>query len=152
MVTLLKVENLNLCKTVLASSMQLNPIPNVPASDVYFMKYIFAIVAILAIIFIIGTILTRKYTSYRRLTGKIFVSMGIIEIIPYIYSVIHVIMINHPHLLYNYWIFVFILGCITLTGGVALLKKVKHHWTFFLIMAAIILVVWTSGALFIRMY
>ena len=132
--------------------MQLNPIPNVPESEAYWFSYIFAIVTILAIIFIICTILTRKYNSYRRLTGKIFVALGIIEIIPYILSLIHAIIVNHPYLLYNYWIFIFILGCITLTGGIANLKKVKNHWTFFLIMAAIILIIWTFNAFFIYRY
>ena len=133
--------------------MQLNPIPYVPSTDFYLLYYIFfSIIEILAIIFIIGTILARKYTSHKRLTGKIFVAMGIIEIIPYILSVIHTILVNLVYLFYNYWLFLFILGCITLTGGIALLKKIKHHWTFFLIMAAIIVIVWTFGVLFIRLY
>ena len=133
--------------------MQLNTIPYVPSTDFYLLYYIFfSIIAILAIIFIIGTILARKYTSHKRLTGKIFVAMGIIEIIPYILSVIHTILVNLLYLFYNYWLFLFILGCITLTGGIALLKKIKHHWTFFLIMAAIIVIVWTFGVLFIRLY
>ncbi len=147
------MENLNLFKTVLASGMLLNPIPYIPESEAFnWLNYIFTIIAILAIIFITGTILTRKYTSYRRLTGKIFVAMGITEIPPYIYSVIYAIMVNRPYLLYNNWIFLFILGCITLAGGVVILKKVKHHWTYFLIIAAIMLIAWTFSAFFIRMY
>lgn len=148
-----KVENLNLCKTVLASGMQLNPIPNVPDPyDLTILYIFFSIITILAITFIIGTILTRKYTSHKKLIGKIFVAMGTIELIPYILSVIHTILVNLPYLLYNYWMFLFILGCITLTGGAALLKKIKHHWTFFLIMAAIILIIWTFDAFFIYRY
>lgn len=148
------MENLfNLCKTVLANNMLLNPIPYVPDTDFYLLYYIFfSIIAILAIIFMIGTILARKYTSHKRLTGKIFVAMGIIELIPYILSAFNTGIVNLNYLLYNGWIFLFILGCITLTGGIALLKKIKHHWTFFLIMAAIILVIWAFSAFFITMY
>jgi hypothetical protein len=146
-------ENLNLYKTVLASSMQLNPIPNVPDTDFHLLFYItFSIVAILAIIFIIATILTQKYDRHKRVVGKIFVAIGTTELIPYILSAIHTILVNLPYLLYNNWMFLFILGCITLTGGAAILKKVKPHWMFFLIMAAIILIIWTFDAFFIFRY
>jgi hypothetical protein len=146
-------ENLNLYKTVLASSMQLNPIPNVPDTDFHLLFYItFSIIAILAIIFIIATILTQKYDRHKRVVGKIFVAIGTTELIPYILSAIHTILVNLPYLLYNNWMFLFILGCITLTGGGAILKKVKPHWMFFLIMAAIILIIWTFDAFFIFRY
>ena len=146
-------ENLNLYKTVLASSMQLNPIPNVPDTDFHLLFYItFSIIAILAIIFIIATILTQKYDRHKRLIGKIFLAIGTTELIPYILSAIHTILVNLPYLLYNNWMFLFILGCITLTGGGAILKKVKPHWMFFLIMAAIILIIWTFDAFFIFRY
>jgi hypothetical protein len=146
-------ENLNLYKTVLASSMQLNPIPNVPDTDFHLLFYItFSIIAILAIIFIIATILTQKYDRHKRVVGKIFVAIGTTELIPYILSAIHTILVNLPYLLYNNWMFLFILGCITLTGGAAILKKVKPHWMFFLIMAAIILIIWTFDAFFIFRY
>ena len=150
---MIEAENLNLCKTLLASSMQLNPIPNVPDTDFYLLYYItFSIIAILAIIFIIGVILTLKYDRHRRLIGKIFVALGIIELVPYLLSVIHTVLVNLPYLLYNYWMFLFILGFITLTGGVAFLKKVKQNWIFFLIMAAIILIIWTFDVFFIFEY
>ena len=146
-------ENLNLYKTVLASSMQLNPIPNVPDTDFHLLFYItFSIIAILAIIFIIATILTQKYDRHKRVVGKIFVAIGTTELIPYILSAIHTILVNLPYVLYNNWMFLFILGCITLTGGAAILKKVKPHWMFFLIMAAIILIIWTFDAFFIFRY
>jgi hypothetical protein len=146
-------ENLNLYKTVLASSMQLNPIPNVPDTDFHLLFYItFSIIAILAIIFIIATILTQKYDRHKRVVGKIFVAIGTTELIPYILSAIHTILVNLPYLLYNNWMFLFILGCITITGGAAILKKVKPHWMFFLIMAAIILIIWTFDAFFIFRY
>ncbi len=150
---MIKVENLYLLKTVLAIDMQLNPIPYVPDPyDLTILYIFFSIIAILAITFIIGTNLTLKYKSHKELMGKIFVIVGIIELVPYILSVIHTIIVNLPYLLYNYWMFIFVLGCITLTGGIAMLKKVKHHWMFFLIMAAIMLIAWAFGALFIRMY
>jgi hypothetical protein len=146
-------ENFNLYKTVLASSMQLNPIPSVPDTDFHLLFYItFSIIAILAIIFIIATILTQKYDRHKRVVGKIFVAIGTTELIPYILSAIHTILVNLPYLLYNNWMFLFILGCITLTGGAAILKKVKPHWMFFLIMAAIILIIWTFDAFFIFRY
>ena len=130
--------------------MQLNPIPNVPDPYDLFLLYIFfSIIAILAIIFIIVTILTVKYDRHMRLIGKIFVAIGMIEVIPYLLSVIHTVLVRLPYLLYNYWMFLFILGCITLTGGAAIIKKVKPHWMFFLIMAAIILIIWTFDAFFI---
>jgi hypothetical protein len=150
---MIEVENLNLCKTLLASSMQLNPIPNVPDPYDLFLLYIFfSIIAILAIIFIIVTILTVKYDRHMRLIGKIFVAIGMIEVIPYLLSVIHTVLVRLPYLLYNYWMFLFILGCITLTGGAAIIKKVKQNWMFFLIMAAIILIIWTFDAFFIFRY
>jgi len=133
--------------------MQLNPVPSVPDTDFYLLFYIFfSIIAILAITFIIVMILTLKYDRHSRLIGKIFVAIGMIELIPYIISVIHTILVNLPYLLYNYWMFLFILGCITLTGGVAILKKVKQTWMFFLIMAAIILIIWTFDAFFVFKY
>ena len=133
--------------------MQLNPIPYPPDPyDLTLLYIFFSIIAVLAITFIIGTILTRKYDRHTKLIGKIFVAIGITEIIPYILSVIHTILVNLPYLLYNPWLFLFVLGCITLTGGVAILKKVKQHWMFFLIMAAIIVMVWTFDALFVFRY
>jgi len=133
--------------------MLLNPIPTVPDPyDLNILYIFFSIIAILAITFIIGTILTRKYDKHSKLIGKIFVTIGTIELIPYILSVIHTILVNLPYLLYNYWIFLFALGCITLTGGVTMLKKTKHHWMFFLIMAAIIVIIWAFEALFIMRY
>ena len=133
--------------------MLLNPIPYVPDTDSYlYFGIFFSIIAILAIIFIAGTILTQKYKTHKALIGKIFVAIGIIELIPYISSIIHTILVNLPYLLYNYWMFLFILGCITLTGGVAILKKVKQHWMFFLIVAATILIIWTFETLFVFRY
>ena len=130
--------------------MLLNPIPNVPDPyDLTILYIFFSVIAILSIIFIIGSILTPKYDRHSKLIGKIFVAIGTIEIIPYILSVIHTILVNLLYLLYNYWLFLFILGCITLTGGIAILKKVKHHWMFFLIVASIIVIVWTFDAFFI---
>lgn len=139
----IEVENLNLRKTVLASGMQLNHIPYVPDTDFYLLFYIlFSVIAILAIIFIIGTILTLKYNSHRRLIGKIFVAIGIIEIIPLIFLAVRAILPTHFTILA-------ILGLITLTGGLASIKQVKSHWMFFLIMAAIILIIWTVDFFFI---
>ena len=133
--------------------MQLNPIPYPPDPyDLTILYIFFSIITILAITFIIGIILTRKYDRHSKLIGKIFVAIGTIEIIPYILSVIHTIIVNLLYTLYNYWLFLFVLGCITLTGGVAILKKVKHHWMFFLIMAAIIVLVLTFDALFVFRY
>ena len=147
------MENLNLCKPLIAIGMLLNPIPTVPDPyDLTILYIFFSIIAILAIIFIIGTILTRKYDRHNKLIGKIFVVIGTIEIIPHILSLIHTILVNLPYLLYNYWIFLFALGCTTLTGGVAILKKVKHHWMFFLVIATIIVLVWTFDALFVFRY
>lgn len=133
--------------------MQLNPIPYPPDPyDLTILYIFFSIITILAITFIIGIILTRKYDRHSKLIGKIFVAIGTIEIIPYILSVIHTIIVSLLYTLYNYWLFLFVLGCITLTGGVAILKKVKHHWMFFLIMAAIIVLVLTFDALFVFRY
>lgn len=134
--------------------MLLNPIPwNSSDSDVYLLRYsFFAIIAILAITFIVGTILTLKYNKNRKLMGKIFVAIGIIELIPYTIAAIQITMLNLLYQLYNPYLFLFILGCITLTGGVANIKKVKQHWMFFLIMAAILLIVWAFGALFVFRY
>lgn len=147
------MENFNLRRAVLVSSMQLNPVPNVSDTDFYLSYYIFfSIIAILAIIFIIGTILNVKYGNHRKLMGRIFVALGIIELISYILSVIHTILVNLPYLLYNPWMFLFILGCVTLAGGITTLKRVKQHWMFFLIMAAIILIIWTSNVFFIFKY
>ena len=130
----------------------LNPVPW-SSSDSYTLLYIyFSIIAILSVTFIIGTILVLKYDKYKRLAGKIFVALGIIELIPYILSVIHTILVNLPYLLYNPWMFLFILGCITLTGGVANIKQTKSHWMFFLIMAAIIVIAWAFCAFFVSMY
>ena len=146
------MENFNLRRAVLVSGM-FNPVPNVSDTNFYLLYCIFfSIIAILAIIFIIGAILTVKYGSPRRLVGKIFVALGIIELIPYIMSVIHTILVNLPFLLYNYWMFLFILGCITLTGGITTLKKVKQHWMFFLIITAIILIIWTFDVFFVFEY
>ena len=146
------MENFNLRRAVLVSGM-FNPVPNVSDTNFYLLYCIFfSIIAILAIIFIIGAILTVKYGSHRRLVGKIFVALGIIELIPYIMSVIHTILVNLPFLLYNYWNFLFILGCITLTGGITTLKKVKQHWMFFLIITAIILIIWTFDVFFVFEY
>jgi len=134
--------------------MLLNPIPwSSSDSYVYTLFYIyFSIIAILAVTFITGTILILKYDKYKRLTGKIFVAIGIIELIPYITAVIQIIMLNLLYQLYNPWMFLFILGCITLTGGVANIKQTKSHWMFFLIMAAIIVIAWAFGAFFVSMY
>ena len=134
--------------------MLLNPIPwNSDASYDYLLWYsFFSIIAILAIIFIAGTILTLKYNKHRKLMGKIFVAIGTIELIPYTIATIQIIMLNLLYQLYNPWLFLFILGCITLTGGVANIKKVKQHWMFFLIMAAILLIVWAFSALFVFRY
>jgi len=130
--------------------MQFNPIPYVPDTDSYLLFSIFfSTIAILAITFITGTILALKYYRHRSLTGKIFVAIGIAELIPYIISVIHTILIKLPYLLYNPWMFPFILGCITLTGGVTLLKRLKHYWMFVLIIAAIVVVIWTYCAIFV---
>jgi hypothetical protein len=146
------MENFNLRRAVLVSGM-FNPVPNVSDTNFYLLYCIFfSIIAILAIIFIIGAILTVKYGSHRRLVGKIFVALGIIELIPYIMSVVHTILVNLPFLLYNYWMFLFILGCITLTGGITTLKKVKQHWMFFLIITAIILIIWTFDVFFVFEY
>ena len=129
--------------------MQLNPIPSVPDPYDFKILYLFvSIITILAIIFMTGTILTRKDTGHKRLMGKIFVVLGTIEIIPYILTVILTILANLLYLLYNPWLFLFTLGCITLTGGVVNIKT-KSNWTFFLIMAAIIVIVWTFGALIV---
>jgi hypothetical protein len=134
--------------------MLLNPIPwGSFDSEVYLPRYIlFSIIAILAATFIVGTILTSKYNKNRKLVGKIFVAIGIIELIPYIIAVIQIIMLNLFYQLYNPWMFLFILGCITLTGGVANIKQTKSHWLFFLIMAAIIVKIWTFCAFFIFRY
>jgi hypothetical protein len=133
--------------------MQLNPIPSVPDTyDLTILYIFFSIIAILAITFITGTILTRKYNKHQRLIGKISVAIGITEIIPYILSVIHTIIVNLPYLLYNIWLFLFALGCITLTGGVVNIKQTKSDWTFFLIIAAIILIIWTFDALLVFRY
>jgi hypothetical protein len=134
--------------------MLLNPIPwNSYDSEVYLFRYIFfSIITILAITFIAGIILTRKYNKHQRLTGKIFAAIGIIELIPYIIAVIQIIMLNLFYQLYNPYLFLFTLGCITLTGGVANIKQTKSDWTFFLIMAAIIVIVWTFDYLFVFIY
>lgn len=133
--------------------MLFNSISYVPDPYDLTMHYIFfSIIAILAIIFIIGTILTLKYDRYSKLIGKIFVAIGIVELVPYFLSVIHTILVSLPYLLYNPWLFLFVLGCITLTGGVSFLRKVKQHWMFFIIAAAIILVIWTFDAFFIFRY
>lgn len=130
--------------------MQLNPIPSVPDPYDFTILYLFvSIITILAITFITGTILTRKDTSHKRSMGTIFAAIGITEIIPYILTVIHTILVNLPYLLYNPWLFLFTLGCITLTGGVVNIKQTKSDWTFFLIMAAIIVIIWTFGALIV---
>jgi hypothetical protein len=112
----------------------------------------FSIITILAITFIIGAILTIKYSSHKKPIGKIFTAIGTIELIPYIISVIHTIQANLPYLLYNPWLFLFVLGCITLTGGVSFLRKVKQHWMLFLITAAIIVIIWTFDAFFVFRY
>lgn len=147
------MENLNLCKTVLYNSM-LNPVPwSSSDSYVYTLFYIyFSIIAILAVTFITGTILILKYDKYKRSAGKIFVAIGIVELIPYIIAVIQIIMLNLFYQLYNPWMFLFILGCITLTGGIANIKRTKSHWMFFLIMGAIIVIMWTFCAFFIFRY
>ena len=144
---------LKVSRIKLPSDMLLNPIPSVTDTDFYLLYYVFfSVIAIPAIIFILGTILTLKYSSHKEITGKIFVAMGTVELLPYVFSVFHTFMVNLYYLLYNYWIFVFILGCITLTGGAAILKKVKRIWMFFLIIAAIIVIIWAFDALFIIRY
>jgi hypothetical protein len=139
-------------KIVLASGMLFSPIP--PGSydsDIYLLWYIyFSIIAILAITFIVGTILTLKHSKNRKLLGKIFVVIGIIELIPYTIAAIQIITLNLFYQLYNPYLFFFILGCITLTGGVAILKKVKQHWMYFLITATITLIIWASIVLLPR--
>jgi len=116
--------------------MLLNPIPYVPdPNDLTILYILFSIIAILDFTFILGTILTLKYSSHKELLGKIFVIMGTIELMPYIFSVFHIFMVNLPYLLLNNWMFFFILGLTTVTGGLAIIKKVKHYWMFFVIMA-----------------
>jgi hypothetical protein len=136
--------------------MLLNPIPwNSYDSEVYLSRYIFfSIIAILAITFIIGTLLALRYNKHQRLAGKIFVAIGILEMSTFIIPIIISATGYAGYFLSpdNPFTNLSILGCITLTGGVASIKQEKHHWLFFLIFSAIIMILWTFYGFFITFY
>jgi hypothetical protein len=133
--------------------MLLNPIPwNSSDSDVYLLRYsFFAIIAILAITFIVGTILTLKYNKNRKLVGKIFVVIGILELSSFIIPIIISATGYAGYFLSrdNPFTSLSILGCITLAGGIANIKQVKQHWMFFPITSSILLIIWTISFFFI---
>ncbi len=145
----IEVENLNLFKTVLASSMSLNPIPPEPGPhppiDTPLSSFLFYLITVLATMFIVGVVLTRKYSRYRKLVGKIFTATGILEIVAFILYIIiaqyytSYFISSRPQ--FNSLI---ILGIITLAGGIASTELKKPHWgLFFLIMVAIIVIAWS---------
>lgn len=146
---------LKLSRTKLDNDMLLNPIPWNYDSEVYLLRYIhFSIIAILALAFAIGTMLALRYNKHRKLTGKIFAVIGILEMSTFTIAIIisatdytgYFLSPNNPFTNLS------ILGCITLTGGVASIKQVKNHWLFFLIFSALILILWTFYGFFITLY
>jgi hypothetical protein len=121
--------------------MLLDPIP-IESYDLI-LYFFFSIIAVPAVIFIISTALSLKYTSYRKPIGTALVGLGLFELLPFIFLLVRAILTTPITILA-------LLGLVTLAGGAGILKQVKHHWMFFPIIAAIILVIWDFDFFFIH--
>jgi hypothetical protein len=132
------VENLNLCRTVLTSGMLLNPIPYVSHSYDLYIRYVyFSIIVIPALAFIISTALTLNNNKHRKFIGRIFLTVGIIELFPLVSEIIS--QVNQTSMLYlqnNLSSILFMLGVITIAGGVAHIIEAKPNVMLFMIMMA----------------
>ncbi len=102
------------------------------------MHYVyFSIIAIPAFAFIVSTALTLNNNKHRKQIGRIFVTVGIIELFPLISEIIyHINQTSMSYLQNNPYTILFILGVITIAGGIAHIREAKPGLMLFLIIMA----------------
>ena len=108
--------------------------------DAYYYET-FYLNTILIIVFIIGILLSIKYETYKKHIGTILTIIGITEILHF--TTVLIYFNTQIFTQFNPTSFVFVLGCITLVGGVSILKQIKRVWMLILIIMAILQFLWT---------
>ena len=118
--------------------MQFNPIPQSSNLRDLLIPYVyFSIIVIPALAFIISTALTLDNNKHRKFIGRIFLTLGIIELFPLVSEIIS--QVNQTSMLYlqnNLSTILFMLGVITIAGGVAHIREAKPNVMLFMIMVA----------------
>ena len=105
---------------------------------------IFYLIVLSVVIFIIGSVLSLKYTKYKKHIGTILIAIGIFDLLPYFVVIIDLLNRgSQVFFLPNPTMFLTILEFITLFGGIAILIQVKRVWILFLIIAVVLQFLWT---------
>lgn len=111
--------------------------------DPYYFDMFFLIVLSI-VVFVIGVVLSLKYTQYKKYVGIILTAVGIFDIIPYIAAIINLLnRVSQVFFILAPTVLLALIGCITLIGGVTILKQAKRVWILLLIIATIIQFLWT---------